>query len=530
MSISKIISQIPEEEKTPLVLKLSEIIQLQAEEIQKLRDEIARLKGQKPKPDIKPSNLEKKVKSKDEKGEREERRPGSDKRSKTKDLQIHDEQVVKPEIVPEGSVFKGYQDWVVQDIVFKPYNTVFRLEHWQGPNGEYIIGKLPPEFVDSHFGSTLRSFILYQYYHCHVTQPLLWEQLQEMDIDISSGQINRIITEDKERFHKEKEEILKVGLEVSRYINVDDTGARHQGQNGYCTHIGNNLFAYFESTESKSRINFLKILRSGYDDYVINPDAILYMADQKLPKQVLCKFSDLLNTSYENEQVWHDTLTDLGITGQRHIQIATEGGLVGSIMEHGFNRQLVILSDDAGQFNVFLHALCWLHAERTINKLVGFDENQRKALDDIRSQIWEFYEDLKIYKQSPSEEAKQQLDARFDAIFTTKTCFASLNKALGRLYQNKRELLLVLDFPDIPLHNNGSENDIREYVKRRKISGSTRSSPGRRCRDTFTSLKKTCRKLGVPFWAYLKDRLKGENPAIPYLPDLIRLRAQEQGI
>ena len=181
-------------------------------------------------------------------------------------------------------------------------------------------------------------------------------------------------------------------------------------------------------------------------------------------------------------------------------------------------------------FNVFLHALCWIHADRTIIKLVGFNEEQRKALDDIRNQIWEFYADLKIYKISPSEEEKCQLEARFDEIFTTKTCFATLNKALERLYQNKKELLLVLDFPDIPLHNNGSENDIREYVKRRKISGSTRSSPGRRCRDTFTSLKKTCRKLGVSFWAYLKDRLKGEDYAIPYLPDLIRMRAQEKGI
>lgn len=530
MSIPKIISQIAEEEKTPLVLKLLEIIQLQAEEIQKLRDEIARLKGQKPKPDIKPSNLEKNAKSKDGKKKGKKRRPGSDKRSKTREIQIHNEEVLKPDNVPDGSEFKGYQDWVVQDIVFEPYNTVFHLERWEGPNGEYIIAKLPPELIGSHFGLTLRSFVLYQYYHCHVTQPLIFEQLHEMDIDISSGQINRIITEDKERFHREKEEILTVGLEVSQYINVDDTGARHQGQNGYCTHIGNDLFAYFESTESKSRINFLKILRAGYDDYVINPDAVIYMAEQKLSKQVLCKFSDLLNTSYEDEQAWQDMLTQLGITGQRHIQIAIEGGLVGSIMEHGFKRNLVILSDDAGQFNVFLHALCWIHAERTIDKLVGFNENQRNALDDIRGQIWKLYEGLKIYKQSPSEKIKGQLDARFDEIFTTKTCFATLNKALERLYQNKKELLLVLDFPDIPLHNNGSENDLREYVKRRKISGSTRSSPGRRCRDTFTSLKKTCRKHGVSCWAYLKDRLKGEDNAIPYLPDLIRLRAQEKGI
>ena len=119
---------------------------------------------------------------------------------------------------------------------------------------------------------------------------------------------------------------------------------------------------------------------------------------------------------------------------------------------------------------------------------------------------------------------KADIRAQFDKIFTQKTCFASLNNALKRINRNKPELLRLLDFPDIPLHNNLSENDIREYVKRKKISGSTRSNLGRQCRDTFTSLKKTCRKLKISFWNYLKDRLCGLNK-IPFLPDLITIKA-----
>jgi len=91
--------------------------------------------------------------------------------------------------------------------------------------------------------------------------------------------------------------------------------------------------------------------------------------------------------------------------------------------------------------------------------------------------------------------------------------------------RNKQELLLVLERPDLPLHNNLSEGDIREYVKRRKISGGTRSDEGRRGRDTFASLKKTCRKLGVSFWRFLNDRVRGEEE-IQALPALIELRAQ----
>jgi len=524
MNIKALTSQLTEEEKTPLVLQLLEIIQLQAEQIQNLKDEIARLKGQTPKPNIKPSKLEKGSKPKSK--NKRKKRPGSKKRHKTKHLQIHDEKVIPPDKIPSGSKFKGYQDYVVQDIKFEPFNIRYRLARWQGPNGEYIIGKLPQELMGSHFGTTLRSFILYQYYHAHVTQPLLWEQLSEIGIEISSGEISRIISEGKERFHNEKEEILKIGLQVSKYINVDDTGARHNGKNGYCTHIGNEIFACFESTESKSRINFLKILRAGNEDYIINTDAIFYMEEQKLPRKEFIKFSNLLNTAYSNEQLWQEKLTDLNITMPRHIQIATEGALLGSVLEHGFNEKMVIVSDDAGQFNILQHSLCWIHAERTINKLVGFNDNQRQALEQTRSNIWEFYKRLKEYKLNPGDAEKQRLRMRFDEIFLEKTCFATLNQALKRLYRNKTELLLVLERPEIPLHNNLSENDIREYVKRRKISGSSRSSPGRRCRDTFTSLKKTCRKHKISFWHYLQDRLRSGN-MVPNLPDLISVRAAE---
>ena len=150
---------------------------------------------------------------------------------------------------------------------------------YETPDVGYVIGKLPANLQDSHYGSPLIRFILYQHYHCHVTQPLLLEQLHEMGIDISAGQLNNLLIEDKDRYHLEKNQILSAGLEVSDYINVDDTGARHKGKNGYCTHIGNELFSFFECTESKSRINFLKLLRAGHSDYYINMDAIAYMQE-----------------------------------------------------------------------------------------------------------------------------------------------------------------------------------------------------------------------------------------------------------
>ena len=156
-------------------------------------------------------------------------------------------------------------------------------------------------------------------------------------------------------------------------------------------------------------------------------------------------------------------------------------------------------------------------------------EAQRFAVSKVQDELWDFYQDLKTYKTLTHQQQQQQkarLFERFDQIFTTTTLFETLNQVLRRLHRRKRELLLVLERPDLPLHNNASEQDIRELVTKRKISGSTRSESGRRCRDTFASLKKTCRKLGVSFWEYLTDRVSGNN-LIPTLGVLIAQKAIE---
>ena len=158
----------------------------------------------------------------------------------------------------------------------------------------------------------------------------------------------------------------------------------------------------------------------------------------------------------------------------------------------------------------------------------AFTDEQKVDLDTVRDKIWKLYEGLKRYKQNPGLKAKARLETMFDQIFTTRTSSATLNQALKRLYNNKAELLLVLKRPEIPLHNNAAENAIREYVRKRKISGSTRSQAGRKCRDTFASLKKTCRKLRVSFWEYLKDRIE-KISLIPDLSDLIREQALQPG-
>src|SRR5438094_411689 len=521
------------EERTPLVEALLAIIRQLLDRVaqleqtnQQLRDEIAKLKGQKPRPDIKPSVLE----GTKPKTERKEggKRPGSAKRPKTAELHIHHEVQLHAEGLPVGAILKGYEAYVVQELIIKNDNTRFLRARYDLPGGGSVLAPFPEGVLSvegGHFGANLIAYILDQYHQAQVTQPLLLAQLWEYDIDISAGQLHRILTENKEVFHQEKGEILAAGLAESSYIGTDDTGARHQGKNGYCTAIGNDLFSYFESTDSKSRINFLQVLQGKQRDYAINDMTLAYWERQKLAAALVDKLTQGPQ-EFAGEEAWQARLSALAITDERHVRIATEGALLGSLVARGVSPNLVVLSDGAQQFVVFVHAACWVHADRPLARMVPYNDEHRAAIDKVRQQIWDFYKDLKAYRQQPDATQKPSLEARFDAWCDQRTGYPNINGALADMRDHKADLLRVPDRPAVPSPHNGMESDIREFVKRRKISGGTRSAAGRRCRDTFASLKKTCRKLGVGFWDYLQDRVRGLGK-IPRLADLIRQKARE---
>jgi len=509
-----------EADHTPLIDTLLDLINWQSERIEQLEDEIQKLKKETRKPKYKPSKMDSKTEPKGKSSKKKKKGP---KRKKKQNLKIHEEKIIELDDIPEGSHAKGYQDVVVQDIVIHAHNIRYRLAQYQTKEGKYITAQLP-EGIRNHWGSTLQSFILYQYHHQHVTQPLLLEQLHDFDIDISSGQLSNLITQKQDCFHEEKNALLKAGIKHAQYLHTDDTGACHDGKTGYCTHIGNDLFAWFKSTESKSRINFLELLHQEEKKrYVFNAGAFEYMERQRLSKSILAKLEehDFESADRETLSQW---LIEKGITGSRHQKIIIEGAMIGSLLRHGIPAEIAIISDDAGQFNVFDHALCWIHTERLIHRLIPLNDQHKKAVEQVRAQIWAIYADLKAYKKRPSKREKKRIRKAFIDLFQTKTTYETLNQQLKRIGKNQHELLRVLDRPELPLHNNLSEGDIRDYVKKRKISGSTRSENGRKCRDTFASLKKTCRKHGISFWKYLVDRTSGEN-SIPSMAELIQKAA-----
>jgi hypothetical protein len=518
--------EVPAGELTPLEERLLRVIEEQQTEIQGLRDEIARLKGLPRRPTIRPSTLNAPHPDPSHKPKkRRDKRPGSAKRKKTVALTIHQTVPLPLEGLPEGTRQNGYEDFVVQDLKIEAHNTCYRRLRYLLPNGTSQTAPLPAH-VQGHFGAGLRSYVLYQHHQNGVTQPLIHEELLDLGIDISTGQIDRVLTEGHEPFHEEKDALLPAAREVSSYFQADDTGARHQGKNGFTTVIANPLFASFTTTASKSRVNFLKLLRAPHEEYVWNEDALNYARSQGLSLKLRARLAGTLDKGarvFTSDKAWERQLTAWKVRGDEARRILTEAALLGTLMHYEMYAGQPLISDDAGQFKVsgLLHALCWLHAERSIRKLVPLNPRQQQAIDDTRDAVWKYYQRLRAYRESPTPRRKEGLERDFDRIFRQRTGFPDLNEALRRIHEKRADLLLVLERPEIPLHNNLSESDIREWAKKRKISAGTRSELGRRCRDTFISLKKTCRKLGVSFLRYLQDRICGKHEVLP-LPELMR--------
>jgi hypothetical protein len=509
------------DELKKLVVQLLVRVLALEEENQQLRAENGRLKDLPKKPKLAPGGMDKASESDKRARTKQARRQRRNRQSGRRTPPATEERTLVVE-APAGSRRRGFEPFTVQDLILTPQVILFRRERWVTPDGQEITAPLPPE-VTGHFGPGIVRFVLMQHIQGQVTVERLLAQLKGLGVRISKGQIVTILTTNKDAFHAEKDAILEAGLATARWVTVDDTGARHAGHDEYTTHIGDDRFAWFATRPSKSRLNFLDLLRAGCPDYVINATAAAYLVEHRVAEAVITGLLGHECRSFADEAAWQLDSFDLGTGHRRRV---TEAAMIGSIVARGLLTDTVIVSDDAGQFDVFQHALCWIHAERHLRRIVCVTDEQHRLVSVQRQLVWWFYADLKLYKDDPTATRRTALRQRFDRIFTRVTGFAELDQAVARTHANKDELLRVLDRPDIPLHTNGSENAVRSFVTKRRISGETRSAAGKQARDTFLSLLKTCSKLAISFWDYLGARLKiPDADRVPWLPDLIRENA-----
>lgn len=507
---------------------------LQAEN-QRLRDEINRLKGESGKPQIKARKRSGEG-SGDHSSEAERRKPRQrKKRSKRAKVKIDREQVLQVDRVPlpADAEFKGYAEVVVQDIKIETDNVLFRKEKYYSPSEhKTYLAELPRGYA-GQFGPGIKALAVVLYYGIGTSEPKVREFFENIGTHISTGEVSNLLIKKQDDFHAEKAAIYEAGLHSSPWQHIDDTGTRVDGDNQYCHIMCNPFYTAYFTTARKNRLTvLLDVLWCGQDHtFLLNEKAYTFLEQVHLAKGVLRQLRKLpqeqMLSLEEMEQLLEEHLPAAGPKQRQRILEAT--GVAAYQAQDTFPVIDLLLCDAAPQFNLLTRAqaLCWVHAGRHYKKLTPFVPHHRQLLEDFRDAFWEFYRQLLTYQQQPRSEEDARLSTEFDRVFSTVTGYRDLDLRIEKTKAKKASLLMVLEHPEIPLHNNPAELGARMRVRKRDVSFGPRTPDGVRAWDTFMTIAATAQKLGVSFYHYIHDRIS-KTYQMPPLADLIVERAVQQ--
>jgi len=502
-------------------------------ENQRLRDENAHLKGHNLQPKLKanqpdPDPDEKPSKSKPRPqptGPTEQRPP----RKKRIKIDRTETMTLDRDQMPSDAQHRGYREVSIQNVIFKTDNVRYRLERFYSESaGQFYEAKLPAGLQGQSYGPELEALVMMFYYELRVTEGKILKMLQAQGLVISAGQISNIlIKKHLALFSAERQTMLEAGLQTTRYQQIDDTGARVAGVNHYFTVLCNPYYACFFTHRYKNHLTITHLLAclSTAPENITAP--LVIPADAaSTPAPALLQTADPEGTE-ANLGPMAGTMP-LMIPAQAGTPSPPQQNTVPLLHPKPLSTYIsILIGDDAPQFHhqTDYRGLCWYHEIRLFEKLSPFFEAHQNLLTQCLNDIWAFYERLEAFKLAPSEPLKQQLSADFDDRFAPTTGYDDLDHRLALTLAKKRQLLLVLDFPDIPLHNNEAERAVREYVIKRKISNGTRTKEGTQAWEVFLSLLDTCRKNEVNFYQYLLDRISKANQ-MPSLASVVLAHAQ----
>ena len=508
--------------------------ELQAE-VQRLRDENNHLKGEQGQPDIKPNRRGKQLgPGIDHSSEAERRKPQAwQKGNKLAKITIDREEVLRvdPARLPADAEFKGYVDTVVQDVVIQTANVLYHKEKYYSPSmRQTYLAALPPGYA-GQFGPGIKALALVQYFACNMAEPKILEFFANVGIQLSAGELSNWLIKDWPELHAEKAAIYTAGLRSSPWQHLDDTATRVNGQNEHCHVVCNPLYTAYFTTAHKDRLTIVDVLRNLHvRTFRVNAETIdllrIFGVAQRTVRSVQGLPQDQDWREAEFTALLDARLPTLG--PQQRARILEAAAVAAYHAQLAFPVVKLLLCDDAPQFNWVTAqlALCWIHEGRHYKKLDPSSAPFRSALADFSKQFWQYYDDLLAYRQQPSADEKARLAAKFDTLFATVTGYRALDERIEKTKLKRASLLLVLDHPEIPLHNNPAELGARQRVRKRDVSFGPRTPEGAKAWDTFMTLTATAKKLGVSIYHYIQDRVAGAFE-LPDLADTITQRAAE---
>jgi len=513
-----------------LVESLSEQNEKLKIETQKLRDENNRLKGEQGKPNIRGNKGGGKGQNFSSEKERKERKEKKKKKSKSKkeNIQIDRSEVceVDPSKLPADAEFKGYESLVVQEIIIKTDNVEYKKEvFYSASEKRTYVGELPAGIV-GEFGPGIRSLVCTLKYVANMSQPKIHELLENCGVFISQPTISRILTNDETGFNQEKKDIFRAALEHTPYHQIDDTTVRVNGKNQYSQILCNPYYTAFFTVPRKDRLTILDLLLCGRErTYRFDLKAFCLMSDFKVAKKVTDQLLNLTEDKEISETEMQALLEQVFKKGKGK---NTKTRIMEAAAIAAYHRQSsvpvvdILLADDAPQFKKITAelALCWIHEGRHYNRLDPIFPCNVDALKDFKTHLWDFYGDLLKYKNDQNPETAAKLSIEFDELFSTKTIYDALNDRIEKTRNKKEELLKVLKYPWLPLHNNDSELGARVEKRRQDVSLHTISDAGTTAKDAFLTVTQTAKKLGVNAFNYISDRVSGKF-SMPALSDLI---------
>jgi len=516
-----------------LVEKLSADLRDAQAEIQALRDENNHLKGEQGKPKVK-ANKPQPAETSNHSSERERKQTRSrHKSSKKAEIKIDREEVVKvqPEKMPPDAKFKGYVDVVVQDILLKTDNVLFRKEKYHSASSrKTYLAKLPRGY-EGQFGPGVKALSLAFYFGMGTSEPKILEFLENLGMKISKGQLSNLLIENQEVFHAESDAVYESGLRSSSYQQSDSTLTRVNGQNQNCHVVCNPVYTAYRTLLHKDRLSVLDVLRNGRPRrFRLNQNVMDCLENVQLSQATRETLANCCSEAEMNETDFHEHLTWLlpNLGKQQRKEIMDAAAIAAYWAESDWPVIETLVCADAPQYNKLTRwlMLCWVHAGRPYKKLQPVVPLHRELLDNFLKRFWSYYHELLAYKQDPSEPERDRLEAVFDDLFATQTGYEALDERIAKTRAKKKSLLLVLERPELPLHNNASELGGRRRVRKRDVSFGPRTEKGKRAWDTFMTLAETARKLDVSFYAYLRDRIIGCGSSTSTIPPLAELVSQ----
>ncbi len=532
------LSGIHEENARQLIAELLNLIEklsvdlrdLQIEN-QRLRDEINRSKGEQGQPNIKPNTSPVMANHSSEKERHRQKR--HQKSSKKADLKISREKVIEvdPSLLPADAQFKGYEEVIVQDLCLGTDNICFRKQKfYSASERKTYLAKLPCGY-EGQYGPGVKSLVLTLYNGGYMSEPKILEFLKNVGVQISDGELSNLLIKKQDVFHAEKEAVYEAGLRSSPYQHVDDTQTRVNGQNQHCHVVCNPVYSAYHTRPTKERLAVLDVLRNMRErTFRFNREALGYLDNVNLSQATRQILQSWVSDDDLNEATFIMRLDKaLPKLSQPHRKVILDAAAIAAYhAETDFPVIDLLLCDDAPQFKGLTRSLmlCWIHEGRPYKKLLPVVSCHRDILNDFLKRFWNYYDQLLTYRQSPSAAEHQRLSAEFDTLFSTQTGYAELDKRIAKTLSKKTNLLLVLKYPELLLHNNSAELAARQRVRKRDVSFGPRTSEGVRAWDTFMTLTETTKKLGVNFYEYIQDRVRQTNQ-IPSLASLVQKNAQE---